>query len=245
VLPKGVLWHTPALNKAEAEASTLMLEISDVDDHARLQQEFQSLGVAPNLPAVLDRVRPEKRAGLKAIIDKAKLPIDGLKPYKTWAVAITLGATLIRDLRYSADDGVEHGLTADFNAAHKPIAGLETSAQQFGFFNQLSEAAQVRFLESVVDDAPNVERDVVKMISAWESGNPQVIAAAFDQDMRREPELQRILLHNRNAHWADWVRARLRGTGTVLVAVGAGHLAGTDSVVAMLRAGGARVTRMD
>jgi uncharacterized protein YbaP (TraB family) len=245
VLPKGVNWHTPALNKAEAEASTLYLEINDVDDHAKLQQEFQAVAVAPNLPPVLDRVRPEKRPGLKALFDTAKLPIDGLKPYKSWAVAITLGATLIKDLQYSADDGVEHGLTADFTAAHKPINGLETSAQQFGYFNQLSEKAQARFLESIVDDAPNVVRDTAKMIAAWETGNPQIIADAFDKDMKKEPELQRVLLHNRNANWSKWIINQLNGRGITLVAVGAGHLAGRDSVVAMLNAKGLKVSRVE
>jgi len=50
VLPKGVEWHTPALKKAEAEAGTLFLEITDVDDHAKLSQEFQAVATAPNLP---------------------------------------------------------------------------------------------------------------------------------------------------------------------------------------------------
>ena len=244
VLPKGVAWHTPALKKAEAEASTLFLEINDVDDHAKLAQEFQAVATAPNLPDVLDRVPSAKRAGLKALFDKAQIPPAALKGYKSWAVGITLGALLIKDLKYSADDGVEHGLTADFTAAHKSINGLETSAQQFGFFNELSDKAQARFLESVIDDAPNVERDTAKMISAWESGNPQIIAEAFDKDMKKEPELQRILIHNRNANWAGWVVARLRGKGTTLVAVGAGHLAGSDSLIAMLRAKGLRVVRV-
>ena len=193
---------------------------------------------------MLDRVPPAKRAGLKTLFDKAQIPPAALKGYKSWAVGITLGALLIKDLKYSADDGVEHGLTADFATAHKPINGLETSAQQFGFFNQLSDKAQARFLESVVDDAPNVERDTTKMISAWESGNPHIIAEAFDKDMKKEPELQRILIHNRNANWAGWVMARLHGKGTTLVAVGAGHLAGSDSVIAMLRAKGLKVVRV-
>ncbi len=244
VLPKGVMWRTPALRRAQAEAGTLVLEINDVDDHAKLGQEFQAIATAPNLPDVLDRVAPPKRAGLKALIDRAGIPAAALKAYKSWAVGIMIGATLIKDLHYSADDGVEHGLTADFKAAHKPIEGLETSAQQFSFFNQLSEKAQTRFLESVVDDAPNVDRDTAKMIRAWETGNPDAIAEAFDKDMKKEPELQRVLIHNRNARWTDLLRARLRGKGTTLVAVGAGHLAGRDSVIAMLKARGVIVTRL-
>jgi hypothetical protein len=39
---------------------------------------------------------------------------------------------------------------------------------------------------------------------------------------------------DRNARWADWIAARLQTPGTVFVAVGAGHLAGKDSVLVRL-----------
>ena len=45
------------------------------------------------------------------------------------------------------------------------------------------------------------------------------------------PELKDALLARRNANWARWVKGRLDQPGTVLVAVGAGHLAGDQSVV--------------
>ncbi|MBK8271550.1 MAG: TraB/GumN family protein [Sphingomonadales bacterium] len=48
------------------------------------------------------------------------------------------------------------------------------------------------------------------------------------------PELAQSLLYNRNANWTAWVEKRLQKPGTVFVAVGAGHLAGPDSVVALL-----------
>ena len=49
----------------------------------------------------------------------------------------------------------------------------------------------------------------------------------------------------RNARWADWIRARLRTPGTVFVAVGAGHLAGKDSVLAQLGERGIYSTRLN
>ena len=43
------------------------------------------------------------------------------------------------------------------------------------------------------------------------------------------------LLTNRNAKWVPQIEAMLDAPGTKLVAVGAGHLAGPDSVIKMLR----------
>jgi uncharacterized protein YbaP (TraB family) len=38
----------------------------------------------------------------------------------------------------------------------------------------------------------------------------------------------------RNAHFAEWIAARMQRPGTVFVAIGAGHLAGKDSFLVRL-----------
>ena len=53
-----------------------------------------------------------------------------------------------------------------------------------------------------------------------------------------------LLLKDRNARWADWVKARLATPGTVFIAVGSGHLAGPDSVQAMLKARHVKTRRL-
>jgi uncharacterized protein YbaP (TraB family) len=53
-----------------------------------------------------------------------------------------------------------------------------------------------------------------------------------------------VLIRKRNAAWADWLTKRLDKPGTIFVAVGAGHLAGEDSVQTMLDAKGLRATRL-
>ena len=243
-LPKGLEWRTPALIKAEAEADTLVLEVGSLDDKAALAKTFQSLALSPNLPDVLDRVPPSKRAGLKALLDKSGLPLTALKPLETWAITLSLTPFILKQLEIDPASGVEPNLTADFKAAHKPVEGLETAAYQFGVFDHLSEAAQRRMLVSSVDDMKTAKQDFGAMLRAWKAGDPAAIAKNFDKDLNTEPELRRALLHNRNANWAGWIVARLKGKGTTLIAVGAGHLAGNDSVIAMLRRQGLSVQRV-
>ena len=52
------------------------------------------------------------------------------------------------------------------------------------------------------------------------------------------------LLFQRNRNWATWVRQRLQQPGTVFVAVGAGHLAGPNSVQDALKAQGVETARV-
>ena len=54
----------------------------------------------------------------------------------------------------------------------------------------------------------------------------------------------RGLLKRRNVNWARWIGRRMASPGSVLVAVGAGHLAGSDSVISMLQRDGYRVRRV-
>ena len=68
------------------------------------------------------------------------------------------------------------------------------------------------------------------MLQAWANGDVDGIARTFDDETMLSPELRKALMADRNARWADWVKARLDKPGTVFVAVGAGHLAGRDSV---------------
>ena len=51
---------------------------------------------------------------------------------------------------------------------------------------------------------------------------------------RASPDTYRMMFTERNARWADWIAARMQTPGTVFVAVGAGHLAGQDSVLVRL-----------
>jgi uncharacterized protein YbaP (TraB family) len=82
------------------------------------------------------------------------------------------------------------------------------------------------------------------MIAAWASGKLDRIAATFDNETRQSPELVEALFRRRNATWTAWLRKRLETPGTVMVAVGAGHLAGADSVPAMLAAQGLKLKRI-
>jgi hypothetical protein len=66
----------------------------------------------------------------------------------------------------------------------------------------------------------------------------------MNEDLASTPETARILLTDRNRRWADAIRTRMDQPGTVFVAVGAGHLAGADSVQHFLEAQGITVRRV-
>jgi uncharacterized protein len=147
-------------------------------------------------------------------------------------------------LKVSPDDGAEKQLTALFAAARKPVSGLETTPQQLGYFDTLSAKAQQTFLESMVDDSEGADLEFRKMIRAWGQGDEKAIALSFDDELKLSPELADVLLRQRNRNWTAWIAKRMEKPGAIFVAVGAGHLAGPDSVQNMLAKQGFKTTRV-
>jgi uncharacterized protein YbaP (TraB family) len=72
------------------------------------------------------------------------------------------------------------------------------------------------------------------MQSAWKRGDQSVFVNMLGQLRQASPDTYRMMFIERNERWADWIRARMQAPGTVFVAVGAGHLAGPDSLLVRL-----------
>jgi uncharacterized protein YbaP (TraB family) len=244
LLPKGFAWRTPALDRAIAASDTLVLETLIGSDPDTAAARMVELGVTKGLPPLAERVPPEKRAALEQLIASTKVPVKVLDRMETWAAALTLLAISFRNMGYDPDLGVEKGLEASYKASAKPVSGLETIEQQFGFFDQLSEEAQRTFLIGILDAPAEARAEFEAMLKAWAAGDTEEIAATFDSETALMPELREVLMRKRNAAWAEWLEKRLEEPGTVMVAVGAGHLVGRDSVQAMLKQRGLEARRV-
>lgn len=235
VLPKGLQWRDALIDKALADSQGLTLETVLDDDPGRVARALMSLGMGQGLPPLADRVPEAKKQALAALIAQTGFPAETLDRMKTWAAAVVLtGASFTRIGLEPGAEGVEPQLSKLFRTAGKPIDGFETPEQQLGFFDALSEPAQRAFLLSALDDPEAARADFDRMIGAWKKGDVAAIAHAFAEEPEFTPQLRDLLVRQRDRNWADALVKRLEKPGTYFVAVGAGHLAGPDSVQRML-----------
>lgn len=243
VLPDSVAWRAGRVGRAVARADTLVLEVGDIADPQAQSARFLALGRSDALPPVGDRVPAELRGELARIAGDTGPPIATLDRLKSWAAAVALGGGMWRDIGASREDGVDSVLAEIFMRAKKPIVGLETADAQFALFDSLSEADQRVLLARAIVEGRDPKARFAAMLDAWAKGDTDAIAATFGDTMRASPTLADALLGKRNAAWADWIARRMDTPGRVLIAVGAGHLAGAGSVQDRLEAKGLAVTR--
>ncbi|RYD90490.1 MAG: TraB/GumN family protein, partial [Sphingomonadales bacterium] len=91
---------------------------------------------------------------------------------------------------------------------------------------------------------PEAGKMLEQAVAAWKAGEADKIAALINDDVAASPELAEALLYKRNQRWAEWIAKRMAQPGTVFVAVGAGHLAGSGGVQAELAKRGLKVERV-
>jgi uncharacterized protein YbaP (TraB family) len=243
-LPQGQTWRSPALEQALAAADELVLEVANTDDASAGAAAMMKLGLSPGLPPLRERVPEARRAALDAMIKESGLPAQALDQMETWAAAVVLLGVSFQRMGLDPSLGVEQAISGPFKASGKPVQGLETFEEQFGFFDTLAEDQQRTFLAGVLESPEEAKRQLDALIAAWARGDEAGIARAFEDEQNLTPELREVLLTRRNARWAEWLDARMDKPGTAFVAVGAGHLSGKGSVQEMLAAKGHKATRV-
>jgi uncharacterized protein YbaP (TraB family) len=235
VLPNDAHWHYPALDDALAASDKLYVEEDD-DDPLTMQMLVMKYGMALQHPLsgkldAADQARLAVAASAAGVIGGATT-LNAMQP---WLAALTISIAPIVKAGYDPKSGADKQLESAFKAAGKPIGAFETAEQQIKFFSGLSPALQMDLLHNALDDYAKGPAQIKALIQDWQTGDVAAIAKVVNGGMRKHyPELYKVLLVDRNRNWAQQIAAMLKQHDTIFVAVGAGHLAGSDSVQAQL-----------
>ncbi len=245
VLPEGAKWHYPILDRALADSDTLYMEEDD-DDPAGMQMLVLQYGMDPQHPLsgqLDDTARARLDAAAKAIaLPGGAATLDAMKP---WLAALTITVAPIVKAGYDPKSGADKQLQRAFKADGKTVDAFETAEQQIKYFANLPAALQRDLLRNVLDDYARGPQQIKTLIRAWQTGDVDAIAGTVNGSMRDEyPDLYQVLLVERNRNFASRIETLLKGAGTIFVAIGAGHLAGPDSVQAQLAKLGTKTERV-
>jgi uncharacterized protein len=234
-------WASPRVTQAFDSASDIWFEISNPDDQAAIIPLIQQHGLSPQTP-LSSRLTPEEVAELDEAakaIGASAAQMDIMKP---WLAALSLSVAPLVKAGYDPKSGVEMALKARAEAAGKPIHGFETLDKQIGMLANLPDDTQLAFLREALKNYDEATTMLDTMVGAWAQGDVATLDRVAVQEMKSDsPELYKVLLVERNTDWANQIQTLLQGSGTAFIAVGAAHLAGEDSVQAILKSRGVTV----
>lgn len=189
---------------------------------------------------VLETLVPEKPSDVPPISAAFRPP--SVTPSASFLTTTRMAINAGRAQGMQVDNGADMVLRHIAEEEGKTVEGLETLQLQLDMFNRMPSAKiaisqKPKVGEPVAGEASpmrDLSKAMADMQSAWKRGDQSVFAHMLDQLKAASPDTYRMMFTERNERWADWIRARMRMPGTVFVAVGAGHLAGKDSLLVRL-----------
>jgi uncharacterized protein YbaP (TraB family) len=229
VLKPGLSWFDEGVKAAFDKSDELVLEMIE-PDAAAMQGLIMKTALNMTGPTLTEKLPADKREAFGKALADVGVPAAALDRVDPWFAAVTLTMAGLPKLGYDPASGAERALAVAAKAANKQLIGLETAEEQLGFFDGLPEPLQLAFLVSTIDDYSKMGAQLDKMVASWSAGDPEALGRVMNEELSDTPEIAKVLLADRNARWAEWIGKRLEKPGTIFVAVGAGHLAGTNSV---------------
>jgi uncharacterized protein YbaP (TraB family) len=172
------------------------------------------------------------------------LPIEPLKRFKPWSLALTLLAAEWQKAGFDAELGLDRHFYERARAENKPVQGLETLEFQISRFDGLPDADQERLLVQTMRELDTQVSDVAKLADAWRSGDVETMERLVLRDLKADPRMYARLLVDRNRDWLPRIDQLASRPGRAFVVVGAAHLIGPDGLLAMLRAVGFTIVQL-
>ncbi len=244
VLKPGLSWFDEAVKDAFDKSDEMVIEVMQPDDQDAAMKVMLPLAVDPDGPPLTEKLPEAARPKYAAAMTSLGMPPAALDKFEPWYASVILGLLPLQKAGYDPASGVEMQLSAAAKAANKPVSALEGFEEQLGFFDKLPESDQIGLLVATVDEFDQIGPTLDRMVEDWGKGDPDALAREMNEQLGKLPNVEKVLLTDRNDRWADWIKTRLDKPGTVFMAVGAGHLAGKGSVQDALARRGIKTERV-
>ncbi len=199
--------------------------IEAMQQHAKL--------LPPNtLKSVLS---PNAFALLKRYMDDNQLPpllFEGLKPS---IVALNITLLELQKIGYTAE-GVDAIYFHKAFTDNKALRFLETPEFQLELMVSLGDSDPSSTISYTIEQANDYPQLMTNTLNAWRTGNTQLMRDTMIEPMKQQDDLlyQRLIVE-RNKMWVKQLTSLIKNPTTEFVLVGAAHLYGDDSVIALLQ----------
>ncbi|MCA1967376.1 MAG: TraB/GumN family protein [Flavobacterium sp.] len=224
------------LNALEA-TEQLYLEL-DMDDKS-IQMQMMKLMMMKDGAKLSTLLSPEDFKILDEFMKKnlnmsVKL-FDSFKPFM-------ISSMLFPKMLDCKSKSVESELMKITKEQNEEIFGLEKAEDQMKVFDEISYQDQAdELLKTVKDNLEKDKKEFQEMITIYQNKDIEgMLKMMDDSDNKITSENQDVLLNNRNKNWIP-IMIKIMKDKPTFFGVGAGHLAGEEGVIKLLRKKGYKV----
>ncbi len=232
-------------DEAYSVTETLVLE-ADLSDFGSgdAQNELTSMMMWQDGSKLSDHLNAATLERLTKKLKTYGLPANVLMDFKPGLASMTMGMIELGSHGLS-EEGVDTFYDKKARKDNRKIVGLETTKQQLGFVANMGMKNPDAFINYSIDDLNEIGPVIDKLSKAWRQGDMQALSVLMIDKMQSlYPDIYSSLLVERNKAWLPKLIEMLGDAETELVLVGVGHLAGEDSVLALLKGAGYKIEQL-
>jgi uncharacterized protein len=238
VISQNDFFLNDATKTAFDESQEIVLEL-DMDDPQMGLEMMQLAGMKDG--QTLDKLLDQKDyRQLDSLVQKNMGM--GIAMFNNWQPILAF-SLIVQEFIEGEMASYELSFVQMAQEAGKEITGLETVAEQIAAMGNISYQAQADYLAEQLDDLEDNRKLFREMVDLYKE---QKIAAleTYIVESSGGDAFAEHLLKDRNEKWVDRIHNKAK-EGTIFFAVGAGHLAGENGVINLLRKAGFTVTAVE
>jgi uncharacterized protein YbaP (TraB family) len=217
------------LNEAFDKSDLVVFEI-DLNE----MTDFSSL-----LPLMMKSFMPDQKLSelvtqeeylmIEDYFEKKGLPIILLERIKPMFLYALLSGDMFADAT-----SYEVQLWEKANNLNKKTKGLETAEFQMSIFDSIPYPVQAKLLVQSIKDQRNNEDEFENMIQLYKQEDIEKLYDLITKETQDLGSFNELMVFGRNRNWIPQIENMMM-QGSVFFAVGAGHLAGKEGLIELLK----------
>ena len=245
ILPPAEFPLPTEFDKAYQQADSIVLEakLPDPTDQQAQMAMIQKLAY-PAGETLSQKVSESTYKELKQYLSGLGLNLDELNGFKPGFV-LSMMTVMEAHKAGLAGEGVDAFYDKQAKKDNKEINYLETAEFQLNMLANIGKDNEEKFILETLKEMSKFKPQLEQLIAAWRAGDINAIdSLILEQAKSKDPQGYQSMFTDRNRNWIPQISEMLNDKDKELVLVGAGHLAGDDSVLKMLKAKGYSVTKI-
>lgn len=228
-LPQDKFFYPEALSETLAASDKLVLEF-DMDDPKEMSS-LQSLVMMKDNKNIKDFMTADQVETVsKYFADSVGIPFDQIATLKPFVFS----SLLLKKIVGTSFTGYEMMFITDAKKQGKTVDGLETAAEQIGYFDLIPIDIQVKQLAEQIADMSKQRDSYKKMLDSFLKQDIKSLNQLVVDETKEFPLFSKVIITDRNKAWIPRIE-KIVNEGGAFIAVGAGHLAGDEGVIELLK----------